>query len=111
MAPLATAAKKSANEVGNETSGGPVGFSKDVNSALPPPNNTVPALQRWNHPKTNMWRVFATFYSFIILGANDAAYGVRRPSQTHLDQVKLTGIKRHSFLMYVQVSLCSPSGD
>jgi hypothetical protein len=32
--------------------------------------------QRWNHPRTNIPRVGACFYSFIVMGANDAAYGV-----------------------------------
>lgn len=32
--------------------------------------------ERWNFPRTNVRRVGACFYSFIIMGANDAAYGV-----------------------------------
>lgn len=43
--------------------------------ALPPPTTAVPQLQKWNSPRINIWRCFATFYSFIVLGANDAAYG------------------------------------
>lgn len=35
--------------------------------------------ERWNFPRTNMRRVGACFYSFIIMGANDAAYGVSLP--------------------------------
>ena len=100
MAPLASSAKTLAIDFGKETSSGPVDFSKNADSALPPPNNTVPALQRWNHPKTNMWRVFATFYSFIILGANDAAYGVRRLPQSIPNQVKLISVTgAHSLRM------------
>ena len=37
---------------------------------------TVEILQEWNHPRINMYRVFATFYSFFIFGMNDGAYGV-----------------------------------
>jgi hypothetical protein len=44
---------------------------------LPPPSTAVSQLQKWNSPRINMWRVFSTFYSFIVLGLNDAAYGVR----------------------------------
>ena len=33
-------------------------------------------LHRWNSPRSNMWRTFAAFYSFLILGAAAAAYGV-----------------------------------
>lgn len=35
-----------------------------------------PALLKWNHPRINMWRFFVTLLSFIIMGANDASYGV-----------------------------------
>lgn len=45
---------------------------------LPPPSTAVNSLQKWNSPRINMWRVFATFYSFIMLGLNDAAYGVSK---------------------------------
>ncbi|KAE8320471.1 major facilitator superfamily domain-containing protein [Aspergillus sergii] len=31
--------------------------------------------ERWNEPSVNLWRVLATFYSFIVVGANDGAYG------------------------------------
>lgn len=47
--------------------------------ALPPPTTAVPQLQKWNSPKINIWRCLATFYCFIILGANDAAYGALIP--------------------------------
>ena len=45
--------------------------------------------QQWNRPRINMWRVFATFVSFILMGANDAAYGVWPPPtrmKSHADQ-------------------------
>lgn len=47
--------------------------------ALPSPITAMPQLQKWNSPKINAWRCFATFYCFIILGANDAAYGALIP--------------------------------
>jgi hypothetical protein len=40
------------------------------------PDGAVTAVQQWNKPRLNMWRVFATFGSFALMGANDAAYGV-----------------------------------
>jgi fucose permease len=46
---------------------------------LPTPLTAIPVLQKWNNPRINMLRVFATFYSFIILGLNDAAYGALIP--------------------------------
>lgn len=54
---------------------------KDPDPGLPSPttHNTSPVLQRWNHPRINIFRCLATFWDFIILGANDAAYGALIP--------------------------------
>jgi hypothetical protein len=38
-----------------------------------PPTEVIP---EWNHPRINMYRTGAAFWSFIVLGMNDAAYGV-----------------------------------
>ena len=43
-----------------------------------PLTNTI-ILQQWNYPRVNMLRVFATFWSFIILGLNDASIGALIP--------------------------------
>ena len=32
--------------------------------------------EKWNHPRINIYRSFSTFWSFLVMGANDAAYGV-----------------------------------
>lgn len=40
------------------------------------PEDAVEALQKWNEPRINMWRVFATYFSFFVFGMNDGAYGV-----------------------------------
>lgn len=37
---------------------------------------SVERLQRWNYPKSNVPKIGACFWSFIVMGANDAAYGV-----------------------------------
>ncbi|CAI7677742.1 hypothetical protein N7533_003379 [Penicillium manginii] len=34
------------------------------------------ALEKWNEPRINAYRSFATFFSFLVMGANDAAYGL-----------------------------------
>ncbi|KAI9754460.1 MAG: hypothetical protein M4579_004688 [Chaenotheca gracillima] len=39
----------------------------------------VDAKQKWNEPRMNRWRVFATFFSFVVMGANDSAYGALIP--------------------------------
>ncbi|QMW34977.1 hypothetical protein G4B84_010468, partial [Aspergillus flavus NRRL3357] len=31
--------------------------------------------ERWNHPRSNILKTLATFWSFLVMGANDAAYG------------------------------------
>lgn len=41
-----------------------------------PPAVVAHALERWNEPSVNVSRLVATFWSFVIMGANDAAYGV-----------------------------------
>lgn len=34
------------------------------------------SLEQWNDPSINMWRVSTTFFSFMVVGAIDGAYGV-----------------------------------
>jgi hypothetical protein len=41
-----------------------------------PPVHPEIVLQKWNDPKVNVYRIFVTFYSFIVVGMNDAAVGV-----------------------------------
>lgn len=38
-------------------------------------------VERWNGSKTSVFRVAAIFWSFFIMGANDAAYGVSLSGQ------------------------------
>lgn len=67
--------KSSSPSIEKRLNSEPKGTERD-DFELPPPSTAVSQLQKWNFPRINMWRVFATFYSFIILGLNDAAYGV-----------------------------------
>ena len=34
-------------------------------------------VERWNYPRSNIVKTVATFWAFLVMGANDAAYGVR----------------------------------
>ncbi|KAH7374674.1 major facilitator superfamily domain-containing protein [Plectosphaerella cucumerina] len=52
------------------------------------------ALERWNYPRSNLYRIGATFFSFLVLGANDAAYGALLPY-----------LERYYDLSYIIVSL------
>jgi hypothetical protein len=37
-------------------------------------------LEKWNQPRINMYRYFTTLFCLIIMGMNDAAYGVSFPT-------------------------------
>lgn len=50
---------------------------RDVERVLPSKPVPERAVQKWNEPTINTWRVLATFFSFIVVGANDAYPGVR----------------------------------
>ena len=53
----------------------------DQNQQLESQASTLPEgppLQRWNHPRINVGRSLVAFYGLVIMGANDAAYGVSR---------------------------------
>ncbi|XPS78310.1 hypothetical protein M3J07_010329 [Ascochyta lentis] len=55
--------------------------SKNIDPAefLPQPSTTVSVVERWNSPKANIYRTAATLFAFVIMGANDAAYGAIIP--------------------------------
>lgn len=48
----------------------------DLDGVLPPPTTVSEIVEKWNHPRSNISRVFAAFFSLLVMGANDAAYGV-----------------------------------
>ncbi|KAI1077269.1 MFS general substrate transporter [Whalleya microplaca] len=66
---------------------------KDTGS-LPPPNTAAEVVQRWNYPRSNIPKLAACFWSFVVMGANDAAYGPLIPY-----------IQEYYGLTYVIVSL------
>lgn len=43
---------------------------------LPNPSTASSALEKWNFPKSNLFRITACYWSLMVTGANDAAYGV-----------------------------------
>ncbi|KAM0322167.1 hypothetical protein ACHAQA_009656 [Verticillium albo-atrum] len=51
----------------------------DVSDGLPAPTTATPVIESWKYPRSNLIRVAATFWSFLVLGANDAAYGALIP--------------------------------
>ncbi len=50
------------------------------------------SLEQWNKPRINMYRYLAAIYSFIIMGMNDAAYGVS-PESPNKTEIKLNLLK------------------
>ena len=56
-------------------------ISKDEEDAPSPTEDEVDAAeqQSWNQPRRNAFRVAACFYSFLVFGMNDAAYGALVP--------------------------------
>lgn len=64
-----------------------------VNGDDDPPATAISALERWNYPRHNIARLVATFWSFIVSGANDAAYGVcpscQYMARNHADRCRL----------------------
>jgi hypothetical protein len=48
----------------------------DAYGPNPTDPNIVRELERWNHPRINIYRTLCTYLSFAVLGANDGAYGV-----------------------------------
>ena len=77
--------EKRSNVVGDDE------IPKDISSSLDEGNEVVsggvektleshvaetPELEVWNKPRINQYRYFATLITFIVMGMNDAAYGV-----------------------------------
>lgn len=52
---------------------------EDLIGALPQPTTVSEELERWNRPRSNVARVLAAFWSLLVMGMNDAAYGAIIP--------------------------------
>ncbi|KAF2255841.1 MFS general substrate transporter [Trematosphaeria pertusa] len=50
-----------------------------VESLPSPTTQAAVRLERWNTPRLNFWRTLAAFWSFVVMGSNDAAYGALIP--------------------------------
>lgn len=48
----------------------------------------VKVAEKWNSPRINTWRLGAVFWSMMIMGANDAAYGVSIPHPLNCERVR-----------------------
>jgi hypothetical protein len=57
---------------------------EDIRTDAAPPVEAVEALQIWNSSRIQMWRVFATFWAFFVVGMNDGSYGVSTLQLLHV---------------------------
>lgn len=53
--------------------------SDPVENLPSPTTQAAEKLERWNHPRSNFFRTSAAFWSFVVMGSNDAAYGALIP--------------------------------
>ncbi|KAF4457268.1 tetracycline resistance, partial [Fusarium albosuccineum] len=53
--------------------------SREEDNPVLAPSTAVHAMEKWNYPKGNAFRVAAVFWSLFVSGANDAAYGALIP--------------------------------
>ncbi|KAI0400257.1 putative MFS transporter [Xylaria palmicola] len=72
-----------------------------------PPTGT-PVKERWNYPRTNTPRIAACFYSFLVMGANDSAYGPLIPylqEYYHLSYIVISLVFLSPFVGYTAAAL------
>jgi hypothetical protein len=63
----------------NEEKNAPGCGVEDTREEAENPPTISNGLEQWNKPRINVYRYLATLYCFIIMGMNDAAYGVSLP--------------------------------
>lgn len=52
----------------------------DSFESLPSPTTQAAVKpELWNYPRSNLFRTLAAFWSFVVMGSNDAAYGALIP--------------------------------
>ncbi|WQF75171.1 Putative major facilitator superfamily, MFS transporter superfamily [Colletotrichum destructivum] len=94
------------------TEGHRLGSDDDTTGGLPAPTTTTTVVQRWNHPRSNLFRVLSCFWSMLVSGANDAAYGFdslctsRSAPETHVNHYSQSPqLETYYNLTYIVVSL------
>lgn len=66
-----------------------VGSAEDGGVAPEQGDRATEVAQRWNYPPKNVPRIGACFWSFVVMGANDAAYGVSSYLPRYLGIIEL----------------------
>ncbi|KAF1956078.1 MFS general substrate transporter [Byssothecium circinans] len=63
----------------HETRGNHAENDDPVENLPSPTTQGAEKLERWNASQINFWRTMAAFWSFVVMGSNDAAYGALIP--------------------------------
>ncbi|KAI1362283.1 major facilitator superfamily domain-containing protein [Xylaria arbuscula] len=74
----------------------------------PTPPHASEVKERWNYPRSNIKRVSACFYSFVVMGANDAAYGPLIPylqEYYHLSYIIISLVFLSPFIGYTAAAI------
>lgn len=59
--------------------------SDDIMQTLPSPTTqAAERLERWNASRSTVYKILAAFWSFVVMGSNDAAYGALIPYVSQL---------------------------
>ncbi|EFY91605.1 hypothetical protein MAC_02490 [Metarhizium acridum CQMa 102] len=77
-----------------DAASGPSCILDENGGSEPCPHSAVAATERWNGSRTNVYRIAACFFSFLVMGANDSAYGPLIPY-----------LEKYYKLTYIVVSL------
>ncbi|OLN82706.1 Bypass of stop codon protein 6-like protein 6 [Colletotrichum chlorophyti] len=80
-----------------------LGSNEDTTGGLPAPTTTSAVVQKWNHPRSNITRVLSCFWSMLVSGANDAAYGLE--TYYNLSYVVVSLVFLSPFVGYVLSAL------
>lgn len=85
---MATTGKASELERGDQ-SGAPPNEAFELGAS--PSDQPSDVKETWKHPRSNILKTIACFWSFAIAGLNDGAYGVRRltPALTRRSRLRL----------------------
>lgn len=94
----------------------PHGRTQQEVSSLPPPAMAPPQqdvnAERWNQPRSNITRTLAAFWSLLVMGMNDAAYGAIIPYMApyyHLSYTTVSLIFLSPFVGYTLAAFLNTS--
>ncbi|KAK7212692.1 hypothetical protein V2G26_019870 [Clonostachys chloroleuca] len=75
-----------------------------------PSDHNVTTLDSWNNPRSNIYRIGASYWSLLVTGANDAAYGALIPyleTYYKLDYLVVSLVFLSPFVGYILAATCN----